>query len=285
MTSFPADLLGFTAPAIACGIASAGLLAHATFVPSSTLWGPVLSRAGGQAGNHVALTFDDGPTPGSSERVLDALGEAGVRAAFFVVGRNAERWPAIVRRMDAEGHLVGNHTWDHSHYGIFCRDAYWRAQVDRTDRVIEQTIGRRPALFRPPMGMKTWHVTDAARRAGHAVVTWSRRAMDGVARTDAERIVARLVPSSGPGDVLLLHDGLEPNALRRDARATEAAVRPLVAGLREKGLEPRRLDLLLGIKGYQGDARGRRAARGLPHPGWRVNALPPLPCTQGRGRG
>jgi hypothetical protein len=98
--------------------------------------------------------------------------------------------------------------------------------------------------------MKTWHVTDAARWAGHAVVTWSRRAMDGVA-TDAGQIVNRLVPASVAGDVLLLHDGVEPNALGRDTRATEAAVRPLVAGLREKGLEPRRLDALLKIKGYQ----------------------------------
>lgn len=248
-----ADLLGFTGPAVACGVASAGLLAHATFVPSSTLWGPVLSRAPGESGSRVALTFDDGPTPGSTERVLDALGEAGVRAAFFVVGRNVERWPDIIRRIDAEGHLVGNHTWDHSHYGIFGRDAYWRAQVEQTDRIIEQTIGRRLALFRPPMGMKTWHVTDAARRAGHTVVTWNRRAMDALAGTDAARIVSRLVPSSRPGDVLLLHDGLEPNALRRNTGATETAVRPLVAGLREKGLEPERLDVLLGIRGYQGD--------------------------------
>ncbi len=242
------QVLAIAAPA-ACGLACAGVLAYGTFAPASTLWGQVVSRGSGGA-PHVALTFDDGPTAGSTERILDTLAETGVRAAFFVVGRNAQRCPELVRRMDAEGHLVGNHTWDHSHFGLFGRDGYWDRQVARTDEVVERIIGRRPAMFRPPMGAKTWHVTGAARRAGHAVVTWNRRALDGVA-TEAARIVRRLVPTSRPGDILLLHDGLEPHALRSDTRATEAAVRPLVAGLRERGLEPRRLDEVIGIEAYQ----------------------------------
>jgi peptidoglycan/xylan/chitin deacetylase (PgdA/CDA1 family) len=248
-----ADLLGFTAPAALFGAAWAGVLAHGTFAPASTLWGPVVSRGADRTRPQVALTFDDGPTPGSTERILDVLGEAGVKAAFFVVGRNVERSPRLLERIDAEGHVVGNHTWDHSHYGIFRRDEYWRRQVDRTDRVIVEVIGKPPAMFRPPMGIKTWHVTGAARRAGHAVVTWNRRALDGVS-TDAAQIVARLAPRATPGDVLLLHDGVEPNTPRRDTRATEAAVAPLVARLREKGLEPARLDAVLGIRAYRGAA-------------------------------
>ena len=249
MNELATGLAGFTGPATAVAVAWAGVVAHGTFSPAATLWGPVVSRSRERARPHVALTFDDGPTPGSTERVLDSLGAAGVRAAFFVVGRNAERWPRLVERMHAEGHVVGNHTWDHSHYGIFRRDEYWRRQVERTDRLIEQLIGHRPALFRPPMGLKTWHVTNAARWAGHAVVTWNRRAMDGYA-TSAEQIVGRLLPPSRAGDIVLLHDGLEPNARRRDTRATEAAVTPLVEGLRKKGLEPRRLDEMLGIRAY-----------------------------------
>ena len=245
-----ADLINFAAPATVCGAVAAGLFAYGTFAPASSLWGPVVSRAADRTRPHVALTFDDGPSPGSTERILDVLKAARVPAAFFVVGRNAEQWPRLVERMDAEGHVVGNHTWDHSHYGIFRRDGYWRAQVDRTDRLIAQIIGKRPAMFRPPMGLKTWHVTRAARRAGQAVVTWNRRGMDGV-ETNAARIVARLAPPAAAGDVLLLHDGLEPNTRRRDAHATEAAVAPLVARLREKGLEPARLDAVLGIPAYQ----------------------------------
>ena len=245
-----ANLVQLAAPVAACGVACVGLAAYGTFAPASTFWGPVISRSGAGERPRVALTFDDGPTPGSTERVLDALGELGVRAAFFVVGRNVEKSPEILRRIDREGHVVGNHTWDHSHYGVFGRGGYWREQVRLTDREIERVLGRRPAMFRPPMGIKTWHVTQEARLSGHAVVTWSRGARDGVA-TEAGRIIERLVPASRPGDILLLHDGLEPNAPRRDTRATEQAIRPLVRGLRARGLEPVRLDELLGAPAYQ----------------------------------
>jgi peptidoglycan/xylan/chitin deacetylase (PgdA/CDA1 family) len=249
--NFPlADITGLTAPAALCGLAWAAMAAHGTFVPDSRFWGPVISRASADGPRRVALTFDDGPTAGSTERILDTLGELDVRAAFFVVGRNVERWPRLVERMDAEGHVVANHSWDHGRYGVFRRIRYWTRQIARTAELIEQIIGRRPALFRPPMGMKTWHVTDAARATGHAVVTWNRSAFDGVA-TSSGRIVERLAGPAMRGDILLLHDGVEPHAPSCDTAATEGAVRPLVAALREKGLTPRRLDELLGIPAYQ----------------------------------
>ena len=244
-----------TAAAVASAAASAAVavLARGTFAPASTFWGDVVSRAPDGTGPRVALTFDDGPTPGSTEAVLDALAEAGVRAAFFVVGSNVERWPRILERIDREGHVVGNHTWEHSHYGVWRRDGYWRRELERTDDVIERVIGRRPALFRPPMGIKTWHVMRAARRAGQVVVTWNRRAFDGI-DADPDSIVSRLAGPAGSGDLVLLHDGLEPHARRRDARATVATVRPLIAALRDKGLEPERLDALLGVRPYQDPA-------------------------------
>jgi peptidoglycan/xylan/chitin deacetylase (PgdA/CDA1 family) len=122
--------------------------------------------------------------------------------------------------------------------------------VAETDETVRQIIGRRPALFRPPMGIKTAHVTHAASALGHTVVTWTRRAFDGIGTTP-DRIVRRLAPAAGGGDILLLHDGLEPNALRRDASATVAALRPLIARLRDRGLEPRPLDRMLALDAYQ----------------------------------
>src|SRR4051812_47783888 len=167
--------------------AGLGVLAFGTFVPQSRLWGRVVSRAGPVAADGrpagVALTFDDGPTPGGTDRVLDVLRAEGVPAAFFVVGRNVDRWPDLARRMDAEGHVVANHTYDHSHYGICRAQWYWDRQVREADAAIERAIGRRPAMFRPPMGFKTGHVTRAARKRGLATVTWSRRAVDGVPTT------------------------------------------------------------------------------------------------------
>jgi len=247
--SVPADILTLGWPAAVGAAAAGAIFANATFAPRSSFWGPVLSRARAGDGRGVALTFDDGPTPGATDRVLDTLGELGVKAAFFVVGRNVRQHPMLVARMHAEGHLVGNHSLDHSHFGLFGRDGYWQRQVAETDEMIRQLVGRRPALFRPPMGIKTWHVTRAAAAAGHAMVTWTRRAFDGIG-TSPDWIVRRLAPRSEAGDILLLHDGLEPNAIRRDPAPTVAAVRPLVMQLRARGLEPRRLDEMLDVPGY-----------------------------------
>jgi peptidoglycan-N-acetylglucosamine deacetylase len=236
----------------ALGVAAAGaVLANGTFSPGSSFWGPVLSRAPFGDGRGVALTFDDGPTPGATDRALDVLGEMGVKAAFFVVGRNVRRHPGLVERMHAEGHLVGNHTLDHSHFGMFGRKGYWKRQVAETDEAVRQVIGRRPALFRPPMGIKTGHMTRAVAAVGHTMVTWTRRAFDGIG-ISPQRIVRRLA-NSNAGDILLLHDGLEPNALRRDVTATVAALRPLIEQLRQRGLEPRPLDAMLALSAYQRD--------------------------------
>lgn len=245
----PADILTLGWPAAVTLAAAGGVLANGTFNPRSNFWGPVLSRARRSDVRGVALTFDDGPTPGATELVLDTLGELGVKAAFFVVGRNVEKHPKLVERMHGEGHVVGNHSHDHSHLGLFGRGGYWRAQVARADETIRGIIGRRPAMFRPPMGQKTAHIAKAAAGAGHTVVTWTRRAFDGVGASPA-RIVRRLAASQ-PGDVLLMHDGLEPNAIRRDPAATVAAVRPLIEQLRARGLEPLPLDDFLQVAAYQ----------------------------------
>jgi peptidoglycan/xylan/chitin deacetylase (PgdA/CDA1 family) len=230
-------------------VAAAGsVLAVGTFGPRSNFWGTVLSRGVNARG--VALTFDDGPTPGGTDRVLDALGELGVRAAFFVVGRNVLQHPSLVERMHAEGHVVANHSFDHSHFGMFGRRTYWRRQLEQTDEAILRVTGKRPALFRPPMGQKTGHMTRAASITGHSIVTWTRSAFDGVGASP-ERIVRRVTGPARAGDILLLHDGLEPNAIRRDPSATVAAVRPLVARLRAMGLEPQPLDEMLGLAAYR----------------------------------
>jgi peptidoglycan/xylan/chitin deacetylase (PgdA/CDA1 family) len=251
MSLSAAEILQLGWPVAASSAAAIAALAGGTFAPASSFWGPVLSRADSIT-NAVALTFDDGPTPGASDRVLDALAELDVKAAFFVVGRNALQFPDLVARMHADGHVVGNHTLDHAHFGLFRRRRYWENQLARTDAIIHQIIGRRPAMFRPPMGIKTWHIAKAAGTSRHTTVTWSRRAYDGLG-TSWQKIVRRLGPTSEPGDILLLHDGVEPNAPRRDPSATIAALRPLVQTLRSRGLEPRPLDELLGLPAYQPD--------------------------------
>ncbi len=227
---------------------AAGAISYGCFWPRSRLYGPVVYRGRADAGPAVALTFDDGPHPQATPAILDILARHNVPAAFFVVGRHAARHPELVRRMQAEGHLVGNHSFDHDYLGMFRMHQYWRRQLAQTEAVVAQIIGRRPRLFRPPMGFKHPGMTLSVYQRGDAVVTWTRRGMDGV-RTTQQRILERLLPQAAARDILVLHDGCA-GRLSGDRRATVDAVDPLIAGLRGRGLALRRLDELIGQPGY-----------------------------------
>ena len=234
-------------------LATAG--SHATFAPASGLWGHLISHGATDGPRRVALTFDDGPTAGATDSTLDVLAELGVKAAFFVIGRNVAKHPDLLRRIQAEGHLIGNHTYDHCRLGVLRGLHFWRDQIARTDDAIERVLGQRPLFFRPPIGHKTPIIMSAARRGRHSVVTWSVRAWDGLPTT-TERIVQRVIPRCKAGSIVLLHDGAEPGR-QRNAAPTVAAMKPLINGLRERGFELARLDEITGLHAYA-DAASRQ---------------------------
>ena len=234
---------------IGTGAAAVGGLTWASVSPRNGLWGRVIWHGPRGDSQRVALTFDDGPTAPYTGQILDELGSLHVPATFFVIGRNLERDGELIQRAHDMGHLIGNHTWDHAHFGVMRRGEYWRRQLADTADVIERRIGRRPALFRPPMGVRIWHAMRAARATGHETVTWTRRGLDGVTTTPG-KIVNRLTANTIGGDILLLHDGIEPRG-RTTPAVTVTALGAVVEGLRSRGLELVRLDELLGIQGYQ----------------------------------
>ncbi|MEM7626672.1 MAG: polysaccharide deacetylase family protein [Planctomycetota bacterium] len=246
----PSTWLTVIAPTVVFG---GGAVAWGMFHPRSRIMGPLVFRgrpAEDGEKPRVALTFDDGPTPDSTPAVLDALQRVDAPAAFFVIGLNALHHPKLLRRIDAEGHLIANHTFDHDRQGLWGLNGYWRKQLDDADDAIFEIVGQRPAMFRPPMGMKHWHLMSEARYGGHAIVTWSRRAVDGGKKpAKKQRIVKRLVKARD-GEVLLLHDGHEPGR-KRSRQTTADAVVPLVNQLRDRGFEIVRLDELLGLPAYQ----------------------------------
>jgi peptidoglycan/xylan/chitin deacetylase (PgdA/CDA1 family) len=229
--------LGLTAAA------AGGVIAYGITSPSSQMFGTALCR--GKDGPGVSLTFDDGPHPEGTPAVLDALGEAGVKATFFVIGANVRRWPELANRMVREGHEVGNHGFTHSHWSAFGTASWWRRQIADTDDAVNRATGSTPQFFRPPLGLKAPPTMLAARQQNKTVITWTHRAIDGLTTTP-ERIVSRLVPATRGGDILLLHDGIDPYH-KRDTRPTIDSLRPLIAGLRAKGLEVATLRETLGI--------------------------------------
>jgi peptidoglycan-N-acetylglucosamine deacetylase len=234
-----ASLLLATFSVATAAVAAGG---YGTFMPRSALWGKVISR-GPTTGNKIALTFDDGPTPGATEQILDILRELGVPATFFVIGLNAEKHPDLLRRIHAEGHLLGNHSRHHAHYAMFRGRRYWREEFDRTNSVIRAVTQADVRFFRPPMGIKTPIILGQSRKSHMRTVAWTHRAHDGFATTP-RRIVERLTNNVTPGSILLIHDGIEPNH-PRDPLASIQSVRPVIETLRRQALEFVRLDALL----------------------------------------
>jgi len=237
-------------PEIAAGTVfiGVGLTAmYGTFVPQSGLWGRNIWR-GDSGSNAVALSFDDGPTPQSTPQVLEILNKFNIPAAFFIIGRNAAKNPELLRQIHSQGHLVANHTYDHHHYSVFRGYRYWRDQLQRNDELIEATIGLRPRFFRPPVGIKFVFTALAVRRLGHVMVTWTHRAMDGVDCMEND-IHTRLADRARPGNILTLHDGIDPH-YNRTPEATLRALPSLIARLQDRGLTFMRLDQLIGERPY-----------------------------------
>lgn len=194
-----------------------------------------------RAGRRVALTFDDGPDPQRTSAVLDLLARQGVRATFFVVGARAEAHPELVRRMVAEGHVVGNHSYTHSWRFPLRSLGRTVEELRRTGEVLHRITGRQPRLFRPPFGVTNPTIARAVRRLGLDPVGWSIRSLDTMGQSP-ERVAARILRRLHPGAVILLHDR---------CAGSERLIGLLVEGLRSRGLEPVTLPELFDIEAYE----------------------------------
>jgi len=190
----------------------------------------------------VSLTFDDGPDADHTPRILDALAAAGVRGAFFMVGRQAESHPAVARAVAAAGHDVGNHTYGHRHLWTLGPGASV-AEVDRGARAIADAIGAAPPYFRPPWGAFNWAAYARAAQIGETRVLWSVRSEGWLEASPAPQMATHVVRAAHPGAIVNLHDrGGHPST----PEATGAALPQMIAGLRARGFEIVPLRALLG---------------------------------------
>lgn len=152
----------------------------------------------------VFLTFDDGPDPEWTPRILQLLADADAKATFFVVGRVARQWPDLVRQAAAAGHEIGNHTYTHRHPWRL-READARAEVRDGAAAIADILGSRPSLYRPPHGAQRRCTDEEARAQRETCVMWDTSAIDWGLLGTAPRIARRLARVR-PGDIVLMHD-------------------------------------------------------------------------------
>lgn len=205
------SLLRGPVPLWVSGVALAayvGLILAGVFVLRLGMFVDVLWRGPKDAAG-VALTFDDGPSPEHTPRVLDLLDEAGVKATFFVIGRKAEAHPDLVKRIADAGHAVGVHGYAHDRLFSIRTPEVVRADLARAIQAIEAATGELPTLFRPPVGHTSPRMAKALASFDLAVIGWSVRGLDGLAGARPERVARRIVPRLRDGAIVLLHDAAE----------------------------------------------------------------------------
>lgn len=161
----------------------------------------------------IALTFDDGPTPFTSE-VLDLLKRHNQKATFFCIGMQAEKFPHILKRITDEGHSVGNHTYSHSNKTGFLNVNEVVLEIEKGDEILGRDL--KIKMFRPPFGVTNPSIKKALQQTRHHVIGWSIRSLDTVI-TNEVRIFEKILRQLRPGSVVLLHDTSQKtvNVLRR----------------------------------------------------------------------
>lgn len=208
-----------------------GLVSAGVFRPSLGMFAETICRV--PEGRGVCLTFDDGPDPEPTGRVLDVLAARGAKATFFVIGERAERHPALIERMVAEGHAVGSHGYRIDPFLGFRGLAAVRDDLGTSVRVLERLLGAPPTMFRPPYGVLNPRIARAADELDLDIVCWDVRGLDGIARTSADDLVARVIPGLRDGSIVCLHDAAERG---NRVPVAPAALPRILAAARDKQL-------------------------------------------------
>jgi peptidoglycan/xylan/chitin deacetylase (PgdA/CDA1 family) len=189
-----------------------------------------------------ALTFDDGPDERFTPQVLDALAQRGAVATFFMVGSSAEAHPELVRRVVAQGHGLGSHTWSHPELlGLPFTQLLRECRQGR--QAVERAAGRPVPAYRPPKGHWDGRGAAAASALRLRPWVWTQDPRDWEGEASAAAMLEGLETLSS-GDVVLLHDGIQapPDPAARDRSATVALLGPLLDLAAERGLRPVRLE-------------------------------------------
>ncbi|WP_428374579.1 polysaccharide deacetylase family protein [Lichenicoccus sp.] len=220
--------------ALATVAANQAVLTAAGMCPRSRLLGPNLARLPADL-RGLVLSFDDGPDPDVTPRVLDLLDAAGAKASFFCLGQRARAFEDLVREIARRGHSVENHTEHHYRHFAALGRAAMRREIAGAQEVLTRLAGRPPRFFRAPMGLRNPLLQPVLDESGLRLASWTRRALDGARHCQPEAALRRLTRDLAPGDLLLMHDG---NCAR------DAAGRPVVLDILPPLLERMRaLDL------------------------------------------
>ncbi len=192
----------------------------------------------------VSLTFDDGPHPEMTLKVLDVLKKYGVKANFFLIGENVEKYPELAKRIVQEGHVVANHSYRHSVSFTYSSFENVKFEMETCQNAILKVVGKNVLLFRPPFGVTNPNIGKACRKIGLTCIGWSIRSIDTVSRTPREKVVMKILRKLHNGAIILLHDRCD------DA---DSLLEQVIVKIKNKGYDFATLDQLLDVKVYEND--------------------------------
>jgi peptidoglycan/xylan/chitin deacetylase (PgdA/CDA1 family) len=188
---------------------------------------------------YVAMTFDDGPHPQNTPRLLDMLRARNIKATFYVIGQNVDRHPHIARRIVAEGHEIGNHTYTHRNLTTLGSDSV-RSEMSKTQAAIVRAAGVKPRTMRPPYGaLRTEQRNTIFSEFGYPTIMWSVDPQDWK-RPGPSVVTSRILSKSGNGSIILAHDLHKP---------TVDAMPRTLDGLLSRGLKFITVSQMLALKG------------------------------------
>lgn len=211
---------------------------YALISPAIMLFGTFINRMN-TSEKLVALSFDDGPTPEATQRVLDILAQHDIPAIFFLIGERAERHPELVHKIAAAGHSVGIHAYQHRWLLPFRSKHYIASDLKRTKQILAKLVPvakQCPQFYRPPHGWRTPWMLQAISESGYQAILWNIITLDYVEKYPAQKIVNKVVGHIKPGSIIVLHDGVAELPLAQRDNMIEALPQ-IIATLKSQGYQ------------------------------------------------
>lgn len=238
VTCVVADLLPFWIILIECLI-GVGITAYGVVEIRANYFIKAFHQ-GEQKEKVIALTFDDGPT-NYTPRIVEILEQNQATATFFCIGKQIKEYPEIVAMLHQKGHLIGNHTYNHSPLNGFYSAQKIEEEIRLTDQAIQEVIGKSTRLFRPPFGVTNPHIAKALAKTKHQTIGWKIRSLDTVIEEE-QKLLQRIISQLEPGAIVLMHDTSDKTA---------NVLEQLFNYLKENNYTVVSLDKLLKINGYE----------------------------------
>lgn len=188
----------------------------------------------------IAITFDDGPDPEITPKVLEILDQYNAKASFFFIGKHIENNEDLLKLIDKKGHLIGNHTWTHDRWFDLFSSKKMKAEIEKTSDLIFEIINKKIKLFRPPYGVTNPNLKKAIKDNDFYTIGWSIRSLDTISNT--QKTLTRLKNRLSSGDIILFHDNREHIV---------EILKGFLEYSKREGYEIVRVDQLLNIKAYE----------------------------------